>query len=127
MRDPALLHASPWLAATLLACAAPGARPRAPERPTPDVPGWRADLDEMVHDIETIHPNAFTKLPHDRFLARVRALELDLPSLTDEQRVVRTMQIVASLGDGHTHLEPHRADFGDWYPVRIYEFTDGYF
>jgi hypothetical protein len=111
--------------ALALALACSPARPRTPL--SPEVVGWQTDLDSLVHDIETIHPNPFTKVPKEVFLEHARALSADLPALSEEQRVVRAMQLVASLGDGHTQLAPHRPDFGDWYPIRVHEFTDGYF
>jgi hypothetical protein len=88
---------------------------------------WRSDLDQIVADIRSIHPAPFTKVGELTFRRRVVALEEALPSLTEDQRVVEAMRIVASIGDGHTQLEPQRPDFGSWYPVRFYEFTDGYF
>jgi hypothetical protein len=88
---------------------------------------WRADIDQIVADIRSIHPAPFTKVGELTFRRRVAALEEALPALTEEQRVVEAMRIVASIGDGHTQLEPQRADFGSWYPVRFYEFTDGLF
>ncbi|HEY2322632.1 MAG TPA: hypothetical protein VGJ82_07175 [Thermoanaerobaculia bacterium] len=88
---------------------------------------WRSDLDQIVADIRSIHPAPFTKVGELTFRRRVAALEEALPSLTEEQRVVEAMRIVASIGDGHTQLQPKRPDFGSWYPVRFYQFTDGYF
>jgi hypothetical protein len=88
---------------------------------------WRTDIDQIVADIRAIHPAPFTKVGALTFRRRVAALEEALPSMTEEQRVVEAMRIVASIGDGHTQLEPQRRDFGAWYPVRFYEFTDGYF
>jgi tetratricopeptide (TPR) repeat protein len=45
----------------------------------------------------------------------------------EEQRVVRAMQLVAKIGDRATGVEPESPTFDSWYPVRLYEFTDGYF
>lgn len=91
------------------------------------VDDWRHDIDEIVHDFETVHPNAFTNISHSDLLAQAAALKQALPSLSEEQRMVRTMQLVALIGDGHTQLSPNRPDFAYWYPVRLLEFTDGYF
>src|SRR3954464_4755480 len=88
---------------------------------------WRHDVDQIVNDIRTIHPSPFTKTGELTFRRRVAALQDSLPLLTDEQRVVEMMRIVATIGDGHTSLFPDQPSFALWYPVRIYEFTDGYF
>jgi hypothetical protein len=91
------------------------------------VPDWRHDIDEIVKDIRLLHPDPFAKTGRLTFLREAEALKVALPSLTEEERVVRAMRLVASLQDGHTHLEPDAPAFADWYPVRLYEFTDGLF
>lgn len=89
------------------------------------VEDWRSDIETLVHDLETVHPNAFGKIDHAVFRAQADALKSQVPNLTEEQRVVRTMQLVSLVEDGHTQLSPDRPDFALWYPVRLYEFTDG--
>jgi hypothetical protein len=98
-------------------------------RPTmaASVEDWRGAIDSIVHSLETVHPNAFGKIDHGAFLARAEALKTTLASLAEEQRVVHAMQLVALIGDGHTLLSPDRPDFAVWYPIRLYEFTEGYF
>jgi hypothetical protein len=91
------------------------------------VQDWRSAIDAIVRDIESVHPNPFTKINHGAFRAQAEALQLSIPALSEEQRVVRAMQLVALVGDGHTQLAPDRPDFALWYPIRLYEFTDGYF
>ena len=88
---------------------------------------WRHDVDQIVNDIRTIHPSPFTKIGELTFRRRVAALQDALPSMTEEQRVVEMMRIVATIGDGHTNLFPDQPALALWYPVRVYEFTDGYF
>jgi hypothetical protein len=88
---------------------------------------WRADVDQLAADLRALHPAPFTKTGELTFRRRVAALQDSLPAMTDEQRVVAAMQLVASIGDGHTQLEVDRPEFASWYPVRIYEFTDGIF
>ena len=96
------------------------------EKP-PGVAEWRANLDEIVREIRASHPDPFTKIGKLAFLREVDKLKSELPSLSEEQRVVRAMQLVALIGDGHTFLEPISSHFSSWYPFRIYEFTDGFF
>lgn len=88
---------------------------------------WRVELEQMVKDLRAHHPDPFTKTGSLTFLREAEALKAALPTLTEEQRVVRAMQLIASLGDGHTVLEPDSPAFAWWYPIRLYEFTDGYF
>lgn len=88
---------------------------------------WRQEVDRIVKDLRAHHPDPFTKVGSLTFLREAEALKAALPSLTEEQRVVRAMRLVASLGDGHTVLEPDNPTFAWWYPVRLYEFSDGNF
>lgn len=88
---------------------------------------WRSDIDSIVNDIRLLHPDPFTKIGKSAFLRQAAALKDAVPLLSEEQRVVRLMQLVASIGDGHTILEPNSAAFASWYPVRMYAFSDGYF
>lgn len=88
---------------------------------------WRADIDEIVKDVRLVHPDAFTKTGRLTFLRQAEALKRALPNLTEEQRMVGAMRLVASIGDGHTSLEPANPAFGFWYPVRLYQFSDGVF
>jgi tetratricopeptide (TPR) repeat protein len=98
-----------------------------PQAAAADAPAWRSSLRHLANVIETVHPNAFANIARADFERRARELERALPRLSEEQRVARAMQLVALLGDGHTQLEPHSDAFRLWYPIRLYDFTDGYF
>jgi hypothetical protein len=91
------------------------------------VADWRADIDEIVKDVRAIHPDPYARCGRLTFLRRAQALKAALPGLTEGQRMVGAMRLVALIGDTHTQLEPNRPDFALWYPIRIYEFSDGYF
>lgn len=95
--------------------------------PLPTVADWRHDIMALVDDLHLLHPNPFTRRGPLAFQRDVAALLDAIPRLTDEQRLVGAMRLVASLGDGHTLLEPVHARYGRWYPIRIQEFTDGYY
>jgi hypothetical protein len=90
-------------------------------------PIWRSDLRQLVDQIRLLHPSPFTKIGSLTFQRAVSSLEQRLPGMTDEQRMVAAMRLVASLGDGHTTLQPDNARFANWYPIRLYEFSDGIF
>ena len=91
------------------------------------VADWRADLAALLKDIRAVHPDPFTKTGELTFRRRYTALVSALPGLKEEQRVAGAMKLVALIGDGHTQLEPDDPAFAYWYPVRFYQFTDGYF
>jgi hypothetical protein len=93
----------------------------------PTVLDWRQDLRSIVTDIRILHPAPFTKRGDRAFQRELWQLLDSIPVLSDEERAVRAMRLVASLGDGHTVLELDHPRFALWYPVRLQEFADGYF
>jgi hypothetical protein len=120
-----LWHTSLWSAQTPPLSAAYSARPS--EENPPSVADWREDLDQIVREIRASHPDPFTKTGKLIFLREADNLKRELPWLAEEERVVRAMQLVALIGDGHTQLEPISQRFSFWYPIRLYEFADGFF
>jgi hypothetical protein len=88
---------------------------------------WRGGIDRIVRDLRAHHPDPFVRVGELTFLRRAEALKAALPSLSEEARVAGAMRLVAGIGDGHTQLEPRSARFALWYPLRLYEFTDGIF
>lgn len=96
----------------------------APDR----VVAWRADLDSLVAGVTAKHPDPFTKVARERFDRRVRGLRDSIPGMDDATVAVRLMQLVASIGDGHSRLGPGRlGGFDRWFPLRLYRFSDGLF
>lgn len=77
----------------------------------PSVADWRSDIDQIVNDIRLLHPDPFTKTGKLTFLREVERLKAEVPSFTEEQRVVRAMKLVTLIGDGHTQLEPDNPSF----------------
>jgi hypothetical protein len=88
---------------------------------------WRRDIDVIVENISALHPRPWTEIGRLSFLRQAEALKSELPRLSEEQRVVRAMRLVALIGDRATALEPDNPTFNEWYPIRLYQFTDGYF
>jgi hypothetical protein len=86
---------------------------------------WRADLDVWAAELPKRHKNLFFHLSRDDFEKAVARLDADLPALADHQIVIRMMQIVASVGDGHTRVRwtPGPTAF----PVEFARFSDGVF
>jgi tetratricopeptide (TPR) repeat protein len=90
--------------------------------------GWRSDVDFVVSRIEAIHPNPWYRISKDEFTALAEKLKSDIPSLSEDEIVVRLMQLVARLEDGHTYLSPSGAEgFACWFPIRVDKFAEGVF
>ncbi len=91
------------------------------------VDDWRVDLDEISNTLVLQHPDPYTRIGREAFARDLESLKRRLPELSEEQRVVEAMRLVASIGDGHTFLEPTGDAFKAWYPIRLYRFSDGIF
>lgn len=89
---------------------------------------WREDLRQFADELPKRHKNLFFSLKKEAFEAAVAALEREIPKLRDEEVLVRLMQIVASVGDGHTAVQvgalrpPIRS-----FPVQFAQVSDGLF
>jgi hypothetical protein len=91
------------------------------------VDAWRSDIDSIVKNLRATHPDPFTKTGRTTFLRQVAALETALPSLTDNQRLARTMRLIGMVQDNHTWLEPNTRQYALWYPIRMTVYGDGVF
>ena len=114
------------IAAMWALLASPPLKPLAPAAPH-TVAEWEQDIDQIVDYLLILHPNPFFSVGKTAFMRSAEALKKALPALSEEQRVVGAIRLVASIGDGHTGLVPNNPDFAYWYPIRVVEFSDGYF
>lgn len=89
---------------------------------------WQRDLDFVVEQIETRHPDPFFRVDEGTFRAAAQRLREEMPSLDDVAATVRLAELVAMVEDGHTRLDPYEGGrFATWFPVRFRLFTDGLF
>ena len=92
------------------------------------VAGWRSDVDFILGRLEAIHPQPWHKISKEEFTALADQLKCDIPSLDEDEIIVRLMQLVARLEDGHTYLIPSAAEgFTEWFPIRVDKFAEGIF
>ena len=87
---------------------------------------WRQDLQFLVEKIKTTHPNPFFNSSEDNFMYSTKLLYDRIPEMTDNEVIVELMRITSFLTDGHTRLHGNNLT-KLWFPVRVYEFEDGYF
>lgn len=64
----------------------------------------RADLDVLVEQIVTRHPNPFHHISRRTFEARVAALRAEIDDLPPTEALVAVTRLAASIGDGHTRI-----------------------
>jgi hypothetical protein len=128
---PARLCAVLGLAVVLTCCARLRLPPSAsPPSERPALAGlsdaqWLRDLDHLRRNINRVHENLMYSLAkHREFEDRVRRLRADLPALDVDERMVRVLRTVASLGDPHTRVSfrPTRR-----FPLEFFWFREGIF
>ncbi|MEK6335438.1 MAG: hypothetical protein AABM67_10855 [Acidobacteriota bacterium] len=94
-----LLPGALTLATLLTACAAQNANTNISPA------AWRADLSYLAVELPRRHVNAFHTVTRERFVEEVGRLDTAIPRLSNDERIVGLMRIVALVGDGHTHLD----------------------
>jgi hypothetical protein len=90
------------------------------------------DVRELGKQIEQIHPDPFRSVSRQRFESEVAGLAQTAPSLSRNELLVGLLRLVALLGprNGHTGIfpgDPSHSQELHFYPLRLYQFTDGLF
>lgn len=86
---------------------------------------WQADVRFLGDELPKRHRNAFHRVKKEEFDATVKSVLDAAPSMTDDERIVGLMKIVAKVRDGHTNVVPRQYFRSGVYPVRFYQFSDG--
>ncbi len=85
--------------------------------------GMRLDLRFLVHEAKRIHYAPFRLTSENEFDSMVARLDAEIPALSDDQVLARTMGLVRRLGDGHTHVR--RTDNPGRLPIQLFRFPEG--
>lgn len=90
---------------------------------------WLADLNHVVESIEATHPAPFMRIPQERFYSAIEsAREGIFKATSDEEAATWIMRVVAVLDDTHTFFILDDVEwFQRWFPVSLYQFSDGLF
>jgi hypothetical protein len=87
---------------------------------------WRQDLQFLQRELPIRHKNLFFQMKREDFERSLAELNQALPSLRDDQIVVRLMRIIAAVGDGHTSLGWQSEAMGfHEFPLGLYWFNEG--
>jgi C-terminal processing protease CtpA/Prc len=86
---------------------------------------WRQELSELPDRLARLHPQPFSTRPRPVFERQIQALLAQTPAPSEEERIVQTAALIASLGDSHTELRfpPHFKPL----PLGLYWFEEGAF
>ena len=90
-------------------------------RPALSKTQWRDDVKYFARELPKRHKNLYHATTREQFARDVAALEAAIPSLEDHQIIVRLQQIAASVGDGHTRVQP--GSYFMRYPINVYWFS----
>lgn len=88
------------------------------------VEGWKTDLRILRKEARRMLYSSDRVLPAVGFDARLADLERRIESSSDEQMEVDVMELITSLGDGHTLAAPGEESL---VPVLFMKFSDGWF
>jgi hypothetical protein len=80
---------------------------------------WEQDLDYLAANIATLHRNAFFRTSRADFDAQAADLRARISTLDDAQFISGMSGLLASLGDGHTHLRVHEPGVFRLFPIRL--------
>jgi len=82
-------------------------QPAPPPTPAESRDGrWQQDVEYLGSQLPYLHINPYFKISEADFQSNVSQLSTEISNLNDEQIIVRMMQIIASIGDGHTRSYP---------------------
>lgn len=91
----------------------------------------QAALDDLLRQLEQIHPEPFHGIAREAFVAELMELRAALATLSPEAALVGLQRLVALLSrngrDGHQIALPAAGSEGQVLPIRVYEFDDGLF
>lgn len=98
------------------------AEPRTPE----STAKWREDLEVFRRELPRTHENLFHTTTPEAFNRAVDELAASVPNRADHELAVGLGRIVASIDDGHTHINFGQPALGfRMLPVQFHQFRDG--
>jgi hypothetical protein len=98
----------------------------AAERSVESTRAWREDLEYARTQMPLVHKNLFHTITREQFDASFARLAEKVPEWSDRQLVVGLATIVASVGDGHTHMNlAQPAVAFHMIPLKFQQFRDG--
>lgn len=92
---------------------------------------WQQDLDYYADQLPRLHKDLYHAVDQATWKAAVAELSADISSLTDEEIIIRFMELTAMIGDGHTTVGLHRLYNEPFnfrtYPIGLKWYPDGWY
>lgn len=86
---------------------------------------WRADIKFFRDHFPVVHVNPFHSLTRERFNSELDRLSVDVSKLTSEQILVRLMQLIAEVRDGHCAVADDTLLSRGRIPLSFGNYSDG--
>src|SRR5579859_6295822 len=94
----------------------------------PSAQEWREDLRFLVQQMRLKHKSLFHTISEAEFTQAVEKLESDIPKLNQDQILVRFLQLMVMVQDGHSGFDLRPippSDLKDHIPVRFVQYKEG--
>jgi len=90
---------------------------------------WNTDLAFFKTAFETIHYKLYGQISEQDWNTAITDISKNITDLSDASIIVKLMQLVARVGDGHTFVRPPlQGESGfNFYPIQLYQFEEGLF
>ena len=86
---------------------------------------WQADAETLVETLEARHPDPLTVTAKPAFVASLDAVVASVEDRSTLELTFDLMQVVATLGDAHTGVNPWATRRVQRYPVAVRDFPGG--
>lgn len=90
------------------------------------VENWRADLEQLKHDLKWYNSAPFEKIGEENFNLMCEKIYNEIPELNDYELEYRFRELICSIGDGHIDMWSDK-EFEKSLPLMIDELSDGYY
>jgi hypothetical protein len=91
---------------------------------------WVEDVDYLAKRLELVHPGLYAHIDKEEFDQRLSELRMKARTYSDVNMYYAIMELVNSIGDGHTWISWGDRGFGRFLhlpPLSVYMFSDGLF
>jgi len=86
---------------------------------------WRSDLRYFADELPKRHKSAFHTMTREQFETAVKALDIAIPKLKNEEVFTAFLKLIAMVGDGHTSINEQNLTAMGVYPIRYETDQDG--
>lgn len=87
---------------------------------------WIDDLNFIINKLDSVHPYPYFNISKEQFVVECKKVRELIPQSSDNEILIEFHKLIAMINDGHTRFLGNKLT-GKWYPIRIEQFSDGFF